>query len=76
MVELRKGLAIVRFGIGRPQVEVNVSVSGAGNTTIARRLCWNFTEAEGLHANQNAAMMKNGPPMVGSVAANAALAAV
>jgi len=47
MVELGKGLAIVRFGIGRSQVEINRSVSGAGNTTIARRLSWNFTEPTG-----------------------------
>ena len=60
MVELGKGLAIVRFGIGRSQVEVNRSVSGAGNTTIARRLSWNFIEADGLRANQNVAMMQNG----------------
>jgi hypothetical protein len=56
-VELRKGLAIVRFGIGRPQVEVIVSVSGAGTTTTTRRLSWNFIEADGLHANQNVAMI-------------------
>lgn len=46
MIELRKGLAILRFGIDRPQVAGIVGVSDGGNPTIGRRLSWNLTEVD------------------------------
>jgi len=55
-----EGLGNLRFGVCRRQVEVNRERSGSANTTTARRISCNFTEADGLHANQNVAMMETG----------------
>jgi carbohydrate kinase (thermoresistant glucokinase family) len=57
----------VRSAIDRPQVAVIMGVSGAGKTTVGRRLAqrlsWSFTEGDGLHPRQNVAKMKIGQPL-------------
>jgi carbohydrate kinase (thermoresistant glucokinase family) len=51
----------------RSQVVVIMGVSGAGKTTVGRRLarqlCWNFAEGDALHSPENLAKMKSGQPL-------------
>jgi carbohydrate kinase (thermoresistant glucokinase family) len=57
----------VRQHRGGPAVAVVMGVSGAGKTTIGRRLaerlCWKFEEGDGLHPAENVAKMKSGQPL-------------
>jgi carbohydrate kinase (thermoresistant glucokinase family) len=57
----------VRQHLGDPAVAVVMGVSGAGKTTIGRRLaerlCWKFEEGDGLHPAENVAKMTSGRPL-------------
>ncbi len=48
-------------------VAVVMGVSGAGKSTIGRRLaerlCWKFAEGDDLHPTENVAKMKSGEPL-------------
>lgn len=50
-----------------PMVAVVMGVSGAGKTTIGRRLAerlgWSFVEGDALHPPENVAKMKSGEPL-------------
>jgi carbohydrate kinase (thermoresistant glucokinase family) len=50
-----------------PAVAVVMGVSGAGKTTIGRRLaerlCWKFKEGDDLHPAENVAKMRSGQPL-------------
>ncbi len=51
----------------RTSVAVVMGVSGAGKTTVGRRLAdrlqWQFEEGDGLHPPRNVAKMKSGQPL-------------
>ena len=56
----------------RPSPDVSVvavvmGVSGAGKSTIgrrlAKRLCWKFKEGDDLHSAENVAKMRSGQPL-------------